>query len=125
MKNEARVHLWYEAKFGRFVAPYASVTDAIGTFPTTATAVGIRPSAEGLQLYAPYGISDLLGLVVRPNRKQITRDIYEAKVGRWIAAWPQLTIVGMSNTHDPHTYAEIVSFGAALSFVACSKPQRF
>ena len=73
VKNEARVHLWYEAKFGRSIAPYASVTDAIASFPTTATAIGIRPSPEGLQLYAPYGISDLLGLVVRPNRKQITR----------------------------------------------------
>ena len=93
VKNEARVHLWYEAKFGRSIAPYASVTDAIATFPTTATAVGIRPSPEGLQLYAPYGISDLLGLVVRPNRKQITREIYEAKVGRWNATWPKLTIV--------------------------------
>ena len=39
VKNEARVHIWYEAKFGYPIAPYFSSADAIATFPTTATAV--------------------------------------------------------------------------------------
>src|SRR5262245_15072346 len=33
VKNEARVHLWYESKFGQAIAPYASTADAITTFP--------------------------------------------------------------------------------------------
>jgi uncharacterized protein len=33
----------------------------------------------------------MLGLVVRPNRRQITRAIYEAKVDRWRSIWPDLT----------------------------------
>ena len=36
VKNEARVHLWYEARFGSAIAPYRSTEDAIATFPTTA-----------------------------------------------------------------------------------------
>ncbi|AHK04607.1 hypothetical protein X971_4768 [Agrobacterium tumefaciens LBA4213 (Ach5)] len=35
----------------------------------------------------------MLGAVVRPNKKQITREIYEKKIGRWIKLWPELTIV--------------------------------
>ena len=42
VKNEARVHLWYEDRFGYAIKPYSSSADAIATFPTTATAVGVR-----------------------------------------------------------------------------------
>ena len=37
VKNEARVHLWYEDRFGYAIKPYSSSADAIATFPTTAT----------------------------------------------------------------------------------------
>jgi hypothetical protein len=30
---------------------------------------------------------------VRPNKKQITREIYKTKVDRWTAIWPKLTII--------------------------------
>lgn len=93
VKNEARVHLWYAAKFGEPIEPYVSTPDAISTFPTTATTVGIRPGDGTPEIEAPYGLSDLLGLIVRANRKQITREIYEAKIARWSALWPELRVV--------------------------------
>jgi hypothetical protein len=93
VKNEARVHLWYAEKFGTALAPYVSTEDAITTFPTTATAVGVQPDANGLRIFSPYGLSDLLGGVVRPNKKQITRPIYDAKVKKWLALWPRLRVV--------------------------------
>lgn len=30
---------------------------------------------------------------VRANKKQITQEIYEAKVARWIKFWPDLNVV--------------------------------
>jgi hypothetical protein len=93
IKNEARIHLWYEARFGRPLAPYVSTADAISTFPTTATALGVQPAATGLELVAPFGLADLLGLIVRPNKKQIARQVYEAKVARWLTVWPGLHVV--------------------------------
>lgn len=93
VKNEARVHLWYATKFGEIIAPYVSTEDAITTFPTTATAIGVRPDADMLRIFAPYGLSDLLGLIVRPNRKQITQAVYDAKVKKWLALWPGLRVV--------------------------------
>ncbi len=95
-KNEARVHLWYESKVGCPIAPYASTAHAITTFPTTAGAVGIRPTPSGLSIFAPFGLSDLFGLVVRPNKTQITRATYETKTARWRPLWPQLRIVDWS-----------------------------
>ena len=93
LKNEARVHLWYEAKFGYPITPYTSSADSITTFPTTATAIGLQPHPNGLRVNAPYGIDDLMSSIVRPNKKQITHEIYEAKTKRWIALWPKLRIV--------------------------------
>jgi uncharacterized protein len=93
VKNEARVHLWYARKFGYPIRPYASSWDAVATFPTTAGAVGIRPGASGLELCAPFGVEDLVRLVVRPNKAQITEEIYAAKVRRWRTMWPRLNII--------------------------------
>ena len=94
IKNEARVHLWYQAKFGYSIAPYGSAEEAVATFPTTSTAVGVRPYGSLLDICAPFGLDDLLGLVVRPNKAQITQAIYEAKIARWRLCWPELKIYG-------------------------------
>ena len=93
VKNEARVHLWYEDKFGYPIAQYQSVEAAISTFPTTATAVGVRPISDELEIYAPFGLEDLMGGIVRANKAQITEDIYDAKVNKWLKAWPDLEVV--------------------------------
>ncbi len=93
VKNEARVHLWYEAKFGYSIEPYASSESAIDTFPTTAGCIGIRPEGGTLEAYATFGFGDLLNLIVRPNRRQITPQIYAAKTERWRELWPLIEIV--------------------------------
>jgi hypothetical protein len=93
VKNEARVHMWYEAKFGHQIMPYTSTAEAITTFPTTATAIGVKPIGDSLLLNAPFGADDLVNGVVRANKKQITREIYDAKTARWISVWPDLSVV--------------------------------
>jgi uncharacterized protein len=93
--NEARVHLWYEDRFGAPLDPYRSVEQAIATWPTTATAVGVRPDpGGGLTVCAPFGLDDLFGLVVRPNRVLVPEVVYREKADRWKATWPRLTVVG-------------------------------
>lgn len=42
---------------------------------------------------APFGIHDLMNGIVRPNKKQIKREIYDAKAARWITVWPGLSVV--------------------------------
>jgi hypothetical protein len=105
-KNEARVHLWYEAKFGYPIEPYRSSEHAISTFPTTAGAVGIRPAPNGLEILSPFGLTDLFDGVVRANKMQITQAIYETKVDRWRSCWPALTII---DWHDADETATIRS----------------
>ena len=90
VKNEARVHLWYEGRFGYAINPYVSAESAMETFPTTAGAIGVRPAGQELEAFVPFGFDDLLNLVIRPNKRQITRSIYTDKVARWKPHWPQV-----------------------------------
>jgi hypothetical protein len=94
LKNQARVHLWYEEHFGYPIEPYRTLEEAIDTWPTTATAVGVSRNAnEEWKVYAPFGLDDLFGMIVRPNKAQITEQIYDKKVSKWIRKWPQLQVV--------------------------------
>ena len=93
VKNQARVHLWYRHRFGYGIEPYGSTEAAIRTWPTTATAIGVRLTRGGSVVFAPFGLNDLFGLVVRANRVQITRAIYERKVARWSRCWPNLAVL--------------------------------
>lgn len=95
IKNQARVHLWFPSRFGREVRPYASAEDAITTWPSTASALGVRLEGDELRVFAPFGLNDLFGMVVRPNpdRESISEEIYMAKANKWKSKWPELRIV--------------------------------
>lgn len=97
IRNQARVHLWYKNHFGSDIEPYPSVESAIDTWPTTSTAIGIKKDISGqLSIYTPFGVNDLLDLTIRPNKKQITEEIYLKKVNRWKEIWPKLKIIPWS-----------------------------
>ncbi|MFA6587754.1 MAG: nucleotidyltransferase family protein [Patescibacteria group bacterium] len=92
--NEARVYLWYEKHFGKSIEQYKSVEEAISTWPTTATCVGIKKDTAGkIQVYSPFDFDDLFNMVVRPNKPLITKKIYEDKVKGWVKVWPKLKVI--------------------------------
>lgn len=93
VKNQARVHIWYEEHFGYAIKPYKSLESAIDTWPTTATAIGIRKDQNGLKVYCPFGLTDLFEKIVRANKIQITQEIYEKKAASWLQKWPGLKII--------------------------------
>lgn len=94
VKNEARVHLWYSSKFGYDIPPYETLESAIDTWPTMATAVGLRMEAAGvLKLYAPFGLEDMFALTIRANKAQITEAIYYQKANKWSKNWPTLNVI--------------------------------
>jgi hypothetical protein len=93
VRNEARVHLWYEDKFGVPCAPFRSTEAAIDCFAATACCVGIRTSDSQADVYAPFGLEDLFAFVLRPNPVLATRAVYEEKAARWSDLWPRLTVM--------------------------------
>jgi hypothetical protein len=93
IRNEARVHLWYEDHFGVPCPPYTSSEAAIDSFAATTCCVGVRTSGDNWHVYAPHGLADVFTLVLRPNPVLAPRDVYETKARRWREAWPELTVL--------------------------------
>ncbi|WP_330289011.1 nucleotidyltransferase family protein [Streptomyces sp. NBC_00576] len=94
IRNEARVHLWYEEKFGVPCPPYRSTEAAIDSFAATTCCLGVRLERDGQwRVYAPHGLSDVFNLVVRPNPVLAPQAVYEAKAARWGEQWPELTVL--------------------------------
>ena len=93
IRNQARVHLWYQQRHGRPYAPLMSAAESIDRFLTTNTQLGLRKTSQGHQLYAPRGLSDAVELIVRPNATaNFSASNYEAKAARWKALWPEITV---------------------------------
>ena len=89
VKNQARMHL----RNGD--PPYASSTDAMRHWPETATAVAIRRlGSEDCEIAAPFGLDDLLNLILRPTPGFVgdKRGIYEERIEtkNWKGVWPLL-----------------------------------
>lgn len=94
VRNEARVHLWYEEKFGVLCPPFPDTEAAIAAFPATTCAIGVRTDPDGTwRVCAPYGLDDAFALRLRPNPRLAPRHVYEAKGRRWKALWPELTVL--------------------------------
>jgi hypothetical protein len=89
VKNQARMH----QRNGD--APYVSATEAMRHWPETATAVAVRrTSREECEVAAPFGLDDLLGLILRPTPSFAgeKHPIYKERLRtkRWAALWPLL-----------------------------------
>jgi hypothetical protein len=94
LKNQARVHLWYRDKFGVELTPYTSLENAIDSWPTTVTSLGVRLAPNGeWKIYAPFGLEDLFQLILRPNKALISEEVYLNKTQKWKSKWPELTVV--------------------------------
>ena len=94
IRNQARVHLWFEQKFAVPCLPHESTEAAIDTFEATTACLGVRVEPDGRwRIYAPHGLSDVFNLVVRPNPVLAPPHVYRAKTARWQQQWPGLTIL--------------------------------
>lgn len=90
VKNEARVHLWAEEKFGEDVAPLSSAAAAIEGFAATACAVGVTRDDSGPRVHAPFGLEDVFALRMWPNHRVPLRRVYDLKVASYTTRWPSL-----------------------------------
>jgi hypothetical protein len=91
VKNQARVHCWYETRFGVPRAPLASTKDGIDRYLVVCTCIGIDV-ANG-ELYAPNGLPDLYNGLLRMNPLNAERELFRQKAQDYRARWPWLTII--------------------------------
>ncbi len=94
--NQAAVHLWVSAVYGKAVPPLVSSADGIGTWPETATATAVRLLPDDtLEIIAPCGLEDLFGLVFRRNPRQVSPEDFRRRVleKKIVEKWPMVQII--------------------------------
>ena len=93
VRNQARVHLWFEAKFGEPYAPLRCSAEALERFVSATFAVGVRLDAnDRLIIRAPFGLDDLFALRVRPNPRRPTPQGFARAAASLTARWPELMV---------------------------------
>ena len=99
VRNQARVHLWFEAKFGEPYTPLSCTPQALERFASATFAVGVRLEFDDrLHIVAPFGLADLFALRLRPNPRRRTVGFARASadVRR---RWPEVVI-----EYGPHIF---------------------
>jgi len=94
VRNQARVHLWFEGKFGE---PYEALTEtdeALARFVAPAFAVGVRLDEDDtISIAAPFGLEDVFSLTIRPNPHRPLARGWDRAVVNARSRWPELTII--------------------------------
>ena len=94
VRNQARVHLWFEGKFGEPYAPLTSTDEALERFVCPAFAVGVRLEDDGrITVAAPFGLNDLFAMRLRPNpNREVKPAAFDRVCASARARWPELTV---------------------------------
>ena len=94
IRNQARVHLWFEQRFGAVYPKLTSGKEGVSYFASKTHAVGVRLEPDGrLLLHAPFGLDDIFSFRVTPNHSLDNKVTYHAKAKRQMKLWPDLTLV--------------------------------
>jgi hypothetical protein len=92
VRNQARVHLWFEAKFGEPYPPLSSTAEALERFTSATFAIGVRLEPDDhLHIEAPFGLADLFALRLRPNPRRKTLGFARA-CDHVVCRWPELVV---------------------------------
>ena len=92
-RNQARVHLWFEPKFGAPFTPLGSAEEMLGRYASKTHSVGARLVDREIELVAPFGLDDIFSFRVVPNYALANRPSHEKKGARAKAVWPEVTVV--------------------------------
>lgn len=91
LRNQARVHLWYEQRFQARYPVLASARDGIDRYLVACTCVGIE--VDSGELYAPDGLDELERGVLRMNPRHPFPSRFVVKAQSYRERWPWLTVV--------------------------------
>jgi hypothetical protein len=94
VRNQARVHLWFETRFRTPYSQLSSADEALGRYASAVHAVGVRLEEDDrLDVAAPFGLDDLFAMVIRPNRALDNAVSHTRKAQRAQAIWPEVIVM--------------------------------
>lgn len=93
VRNQARVHLWFEDRFKEPYAPLTSTDEALTRFVCPAFGVGVRlEDDDSISVAAPFGLDDVFDMVLRPNPNRPLAAGWERVTTSARARWPECRI---------------------------------
>lgn len=93
VRNQARVHLWFEAKFGEARAPITSTQAALSGYAARAHMVGMTRDRDGVdRVLAPIGLEAVFSMTLAAARRSGQTEQFQAKIQRMKALWPEIRI---------------------------------
>ena len=94
VRNQARVHRWFEARFGEPYDALNGTDEALAGFVAPAFAVGVRLEADDtISVAAPFGLEDVFSMTLRPNPRRPLAKGWGRAVENATTRWPELTII--------------------------------
>ncbi len=94
VRNQARVHLWFQNRFGEPYDALGSTDEALERFVAPTFAVGLRLEADdSLSIAAPFGLDDVFAMTIRPNPNRPVAKGWAKAVDSARARWPELTVI--------------------------------
>jgi uncharacterized protein len=94
VRNQARVHLWFESRFGCRYPRLSSADESLLYYASVVHAVGVRlEDDDSLDVAAPFGLDDVFAMVVRPNYALDNAASHTRKAARAKAVWPEITVL--------------------------------
>jgi hypothetical protein len=94
VRNQARVHLWFERRFGVPYPQLSSADEALRRYASVVHAVGVRLEPDDrLDIAAPFGLDDLFAMVIQPNRVIENAASHTRKAKRVQAVWPEVVVI--------------------------------
>jgi hypothetical protein len=94
VRNQARVHLWFEDHFGEPYEPLSNSTEALSRFVAPAFGVGVRLEADdSLTIKAPFGLEDVFAMTLRPNPNRPLAKGWVKTTTSARTRWPEVTVV--------------------------------
>lgn len=91
LKNQARVHLWYNSRFGGQYPKLKSTKDGIDRYLISGTCLGL--DINNNKIYAPNGLSDTEQGILRINPKNYNLDLFHQKAKSYQDRWSWLKII--------------------------------
>jgi hypothetical protein len=91
IKNQARVHLWYNQRFGRSYPQLQSAKDGVDRYLIAGTCIAL--DAKTGEVYAPYGLADVEQGILRINAQNPQTDLFDQKAKSYQSRWPWLKII--------------------------------
>ena len=94
LRNQARVHLWYQEKYGRSFSALKSADESLERYASKTHAVAVRLEADDtMSIFAPFGLDHMFSFRMEPNRALQNKVTHEEKGKRAKSIWPELEIV--------------------------------